>query len=103
MDQNSDEFVRALNEYAALSPGEYENRSARAQARAADYSQETCTDLLLDVYRTALSDDLLHREYTTTLWQEARDRLQTEWHLLSNVAQATHDALAPGQNTVLAG
>ncbi len=100
MDQKSDEFVKALQEYAALSPSEYESRSASAQARAADYSHEICTNLLLDVYRAALSNELLQHEYKTNHWKETLDRLQTEWHLFSNVAQAAHDALAPRQNTV---
>ena len=99
-EESLDDFVKALGEYDALPEQEYAKIRIAAQEEAKGYSHEICTDNLLSVYKETLSKELFSHEVKATLWKKTRQRLGAEMSLWSNVAQATHDAIALSPETV---
>lgn len=91
-----DAFVAALEQMATTDPDARRHLAAEAVATAARFSIAKCADQALTLYGQLVATSPCRREPESSAWEAARRRIDVEFQLWANRANATGAALMGG-------
>lgn len=91
--EDEESFVAALRRIEAMSKDEYATLKDAVLSRADEFSIGACADKALALYAETIEKGFSHRQLEGTLWDNALEHLATEWHILTNAADAASVAI----------
>lgn len=98
-EQNIDSFVEALRWVASKSANERRALRRAALKTGREFSMERCAKRVLDLYQSLAPKDIAKRREEESYWSSIVETIQTEWNLLSNVAEAAGSAISEPELT----
>lgn len=93
--EDEKEFISALSWCIERNRDEVETLKQNAFKKANEFSMDLCSNRMLSLYEDVLSTDFVSRQ-NESLWHSMMNRIQTEWDMLKNIAEAGEAAL--GEN-----
>jgi glycosyltransferase involved in cell wall biosynthesis len=91
--EDAESFVQALTWIAERDPAECGELKQAAFARAHEFSMDATSDRALTLYEAVRAADVRPDPEEGSPWENALERLETEWRILANAAEAAGAAL----------
>jgi 1,2-diacylglycerol 3-alpha-glucosyltransferase len=92
-EEDSAGFVQALDWVAERSPADYRDLKEAAVARAHEFSMDAMSDRALKLYETVRASHALPGPEEGSPWEIALERIETEWQIVANAADAAGAAM----------
>ncbi len=92
-DASTETFAETLDWFAARSPDEVGDMRVRAKRTAAEFSQETTIQKILDLYAALIERQPIRPSIEDSAWNAAKRRLAEQWRTVGHMAYALTDAV----------